>query len=355
MDNSDDPSLLNPGIYMITNSQTGMAYIGSTIQTCWRRWRKHLTELTHGTHRNVLLQDAFKACGAEAFTCSMLEVVTDRALLAGRERHWLDLLKGQGLQLYNLVAIGRGLTYRTKPRHMRVCQYPPCGRSFPVAPSLKGLYCCHEHYILHTKRPLAERFWEQVDRSAGPNACWRWKGSINQHGYGRFSICTNSKGVWVLAHRWIYERMKGPILPGFMVCHACDVRPCVQPKHLSLGTAADNTNDMVRRGRMPKGDQHYTKLHPENIKRGAERRSRNTPKHWQRGDTHYMRRDPEARKRVQGEHNPRASFSDAQAAEIFALKGTMTGRAAAKRFHVTPSAISELWSKKTYAHIHHAQ
>lgn len=93
---------------------------------------------------------------------------------------------------------------------------------------------------------LAERFWKLVDKSA---ECWLWKGSRYEAGYGRLTFRYEN----MQAHRVSYELAFG-VAPGEMlVCHRCDNPPCVRPDHLFLGTAKDNTQDAIAKGRMAIG------------------------------------------------------------------------------------------------------
>jgi hypothetical protein len=61
---------------------------------------------------------------------------------------------------------------------------------------------------------------------------------------------------WRAAHRAAWEQENGPIPGGLLVCHKCDVRSCINPAHLFLGSAADNAQDMARLGRAPEGAQN---------------------------------------------------------------------------------------------------
>jgi len=88
------------------------------------------------------------------------------------------------------------------------------------------------------------RFWSKVD-VRGPNDCWLWIGQMTHRGYGCFKLNGFLKG----AHRVAFELSVGPIPDGMWVLHHCDCPRCVNPAHLFIGTAADNTADMMNKGR----------------------------------------------------------------------------------------------------------
>lgn len=88
-----------------------------------------------------------------------------------------------------------------------------------------------------------DRFWAQVQKS---NECWLWTGAKQTTGgYGIMHV----SNIRHRAHRFSYELHNGPIPPGLCVLHRCDVPACVNPDHLWTGTRADNTKDMIKKGR----------------------------------------------------------------------------------------------------------
>lgn len=88
----------------------------------------------------------------------------------------------------------------------------------------------------------SERFWSRVAKSDG---CWEWQSFRVNGTYGIFVV--GSKRY--IASRFAYQDAVGPIPAGMRVLHNCDNPPCVRPDHLRLGTPAENTSDMVRKGR----------------------------------------------------------------------------------------------------------
>lgn len=97
---------------------------------------------------------------------------------------------------------------------------------------------------------IEERFWPKVDQSGGPDACWPWTGGSDTHGYGHTTDFIGDRRVNQKAHRVSYRIASGRAIPaGMQVLHSCDNPPCVNPRHLRLGTVRDNMNDKMARGR----------------------------------------------------------------------------------------------------------
>jgi len=158
---------------------------------------------------------------------------------------------------------------------------------------------------------MMARFWSKVDKNGstvthvdGLGPCWLWTAAASSAGYGRLRV----GGRMISAHRLSYEIHNGPVLAGMCACHRCDVKLCVNPSHLFLGTHADNMRDRDAKGRL-----------------GAR----------------------------EGEWNGFAKLTDTNVLEIRKLyaKGGVFQKALAARFGVDQSHISEIVHRKTWAHV----
>jgi hypothetical protein len=91
-------------------------------------------------------------------------------------------------------------------------------------------------------------FWSKFDKISSPKGCWLWTGQVNPETcYGDVPN-TLADGKRTTAHRHAWRLTHGD--PGELsVLHRCDTRLCGRPDHLFLGTARDNWEDSVAKGR----------------------------------------------------------------------------------------------------------
>lgn len=99
-----------------------------------------------------------------------------------------------------------------------------------------------------------------IDRATG---CWVCR-HVNAHGYGYVRV--NLK-IW-RAHRASWTVFRGFIPKNKRILHRCDNRPCCNPKHLYVGSDAQNIRDIYVRGRAnpTQGNRHgRSKLTEETV------------------------------------------------------------------------------------------
>ena len=97
---------------------------------------------------------------------------------------------------------------------------------------------------------LSFNFWKHVVISPG---CWDWKASTDKGGYAvmshRHKTMRAHRSSWLLHH--------GEIPEGLIIRHRCDNPTCTNPRHLETGSVADNSQDMIERGRSLFGSKNH--------------------------------------------------------------------------------------------------
>ena len=91
-----------------------------------------------------------------------------------------------------------------------------------------------------------DKYRDKIEKGHS-GGCWIWTAGKLPNGYGRTNrVRAGSR----LAHRAAYAAAHGTPPPNMVVRHKCDVRACVNPDHLEIGTVADNNRDTLQRGRL---------------------------------------------------------------------------------------------------------
>lgn len=97
------------------------------------------------------------------------------------------------------------------------------------------------------------QFFDNLCEVAAEDACWIWQGKQLKNGYGFLAGAG-------LVHRLAFRLAYGPIPKKLHVCHRCDIKLCVNPEHLFLGTSGDNLRDASKKGRLRRTPEMCAKL-----------------------------------------------------------------------------------------------
>ena len=168
---------------------------------------------------------------------------------------------------------------------------------------------------------IAEARFEEKFMPEPNSGCWLWIAACYSSGYGAFWYQGTQHG----AHRVSWMMNKGEIPDGLWVLHKCDVRACVNPDHLFLGTVQDNTRDMLSKGRSAhqKDPEGFSALMSEATK-GV-----NT---W-----------------IRGENSPTAKLTFRKVRELRRLRANGTRCVAlAERYGIHLSTVYQIISGKTW-------
>ena len=164
------------------------------------------------------------------------------------------------------------------------------------------------------------RFNNKFKKSKG---CWNWTSAIDSGGYGMFRI----EGKSYRVPRLMWEITNGPIKNSkIYVCHKCDNRRCINPKHLWLGTCKENIQDMWRKGRASFANR------ATGLRNGKYTKPWCTPRGMASGKSHL-------------------TDEDVRAIRLIYKPGFISMGDLAKRFNVDAANINLILKRKIWTHV----
>lgn len=99
-------------------------------------------------------------------------------------------------------------------------------------------------YLKEGSGSAKERLMSRVTKLK--NGCWKYRGHNTKYDYGQVW----SNGQARPSHKVAYEAFKGKVPAGKVVRHKCNHRYCCNPAHLTLGSSAENNQDISKAGRV---------------------------------------------------------------------------------------------------------
>lgn len=97
--------------------------------------------------------------------------------------------------------------------------------------------------VYRRNTPISDKL---IERHEKVEACWNWTSALDKNGYGRIWFKDKNQ----TAHTVAYTVFVGSIPSGLHVRHTCDNPRCINPEHLILGTHVDNMRDKAQRKRV---------------------------------------------------------------------------------------------------------
>lgn len=202
------------------------------------------------------------------------------------------------------------------------------------------------------------RFWNKVDTFSD---CWNWQAGKTKKGYGKFTASRRT----LAAHRVSFELSYNKIPDGICVLHHCDNPTCVNPKHLFLGTQADNVADRDYKGRQARGkklsvaislgqergDNHWSRRMPERVARGDRNGIRLHPecRAYGKRNGHYTH--PERTPRGEAAGNAKLNVEKIKMLRCEYATGNVSQDTLALKYGIAQSVVSHIIRGKNWKHV----